>query len=86
MQAVARIAGEMWPGVPVHPDHVGRLHRQPLAAQRRHPGLWGLRPVQRPGASNGVHGRNEHVGVKQVYDSKEFLYRLVKALAGSAAK
>ena len=30
---------------------------------------------------NGVHGRNEHVGVKQVYDSKEFLYRLVKQLA-----
>ena len=32
--------------------------------------------------NNGVHGRNEQVGVKAVYDSKEFLYRLVQQLAG----
>jgi hypothetical protein len=31
-----------------------------------------------------VHGRNEQVGVKAVYDSKEFLYRLVQRLAGPA--
>jgi hypothetical protein len=31
---------------------------------------------------NGVHGLNEQVGVKELYDSKEFLYRLVKQLAG----
>jgi acetylornithine deacetylase/succinyl-diaminopimelate desuccinylase-like protein len=30
---------------------------------------------------SGVHGLNEQVGVKQLYDSKEFLYRLVKRLA-----
>jgi hypothetical protein len=29
-----------------------------------------------------VHGLNEQVGVKELYDSKEFLYRLVKQLAG----
>jgi acetylornithine deacetylase/succinyl-diaminopimelate desuccinylase-like protein len=34
-----------------------------------------------PGNS-GVHGRNEQVSVKAVYQSKEFLYRLVKLLAG----
>jgi acetylornithine deacetylase/succinyl-diaminopimelate desuccinylase-like protein len=33
--------------------------------------------------NNGVHGRNEQVGVKAVYDSKEFLYRLVQRLAGA---
>ena len=34
--------------------------------------------------NNGVHGLNEQVGVKELYDSKEFLYRLVKALSGKA--
>ena len=34
------------------------------------------------GDSNDVraHGRDERVGVKQFYDSQEFLYRLVKLL------
>jgi acetylornithine deacetylase/succinyl-diaminopimelate desuccinylase-like protein len=32
--------------------------------------------------NNGVHGKNERVRVKAVYDSKEFLYRLVRRLAG----
>jgi acetylornithine deacetylase/succinyl-diaminopimelate desuccinylase-like protein len=31
--------------------------------------------------NNGVHGLNEQVGIKELYDSKEFLYRLVKRLA-----
>jgi acetylornithine deacetylase/succinyl-diaminopimelate desuccinylase-like protein len=31
-----------------------------------------------------VHGRNEQVGVKAVYDGREFLYRLVQRLAGPA--
>jgi len=31
--------------------------------------------------NNGVHGLNEHIGVKELYDSKLFLYRLVKQLA-----
>jgi acetylornithine deacetylase/succinyl-diaminopimelate desuccinylase-like protein len=30
---------------------------------------------------NGVHGLNEQVGVQQLYDSRLFLYRLVKMLA-----
>ena len=29
-----------------------------------------------------MHGSNERVAVKDVYASKEFLYRLVKQLAG----
>jgi acetylornithine deacetylase/succinyl-diaminopimelate desuccinylase-like protein len=34
---------------------------------------------------SGVHGLNEQVGVKQLYDSKEFLYRLVKRLAAPSS-
>jgi len=45
------------------------------------PGLWRVGPVQRTWANNGVHGLNEQVGVQQLYDSRLFLYRLVKLLA-----
>ena len=35
---------------------------------------------------NGVHGSNERVAVKDVYASKDFLYRLVKQLAAPGAR
>jgi acetylornithine deacetylase/succinyl-diaminopimelate desuccinylase-like protein len=28
-----------------------------------------------------VHGLNEHIGVQQLYDGREFMYRLIKRLA-----
>jgi hypothetical protein len=30
--------------------------------------------------TSGVHGLNEQVGVKELYDSKQYLYRLIKQL------
>ncbi|MGA8412633.1 MAG: M20/M25/M40 family metallo-hydrolase [Xanthobacteraceae bacterium] len=85
MQAVERIAGEMWPGVPVIPIMSGGYTDSRWLRNAGIP-AYGVSGLFSEGANSGVHGRNEHVGVKQVYDSKEFLYRLVKALAGSAAK
>jgi acetylornithine deacetylase/succinyl-diaminopimelate desuccinylase-like protein len=82
MAAVGRVASDMWPGVPVIPVMSGGytdsrwLRNTGIAAY----GVSGL--FADPGRS-GVHGRNENVGVKQLYDCKEFLYRLVKELAGS---
>jgi len=81
MAAVESISGEMWPGVPVIPTMSGGytdsrwLRNAGIASY----GVSGL--FSDPGKS-GVHGLNEQVGVKQLYDSKEFLYRLVKRLAG----
>jgi acetylornithine deacetylase/succinyl-diaminopimelate desuccinylase-like protein len=85
MQAVERIVGEMWPGVPVIPIMSGGYTDSRWLRNAGIP-AYGVSGLFSEGANSGVHGRNEHVGVKQVYDSKEFLYRLVKALAGSAAK
>jgi len=85
MQAVERISSEMWPGVPVIPTMSGGytdshwLRNAGIAA-------YGVSGLFSDAGSNGVHGRNEHVGVQQVYDCKEFLYRLVKALAGGGQK
>lgn len=81
MQGVERVASAMWPGVPVIPVMSGgytdsRWLRNAGIAAYGVSGLFGD-----PGRS-GVHGRNEHVGIKELYDCKEFLYRLVKELAG----
>lgn len=85
MAAVEGISAEMWPGVPVIPTMSGGytdsrwLRNAGIASY----GVSGL--FSDPGKS-GVHGLNEQVGVKELYDSKEFLYRLVKQLAGLAGK
>ena len=81
MAAVERISGEMWPGVPVIPTMSGGYTDSRWLRNAGIPayGVSGL--FSDPGKS-GVHGLNEQVGVKELYDSKEFLYRLVKRLAG----
>ncbi len=80
MQAVERIAREMWPGVPVIPTmSTGYTDSRWL----RNAGIaaYGVSGLFSEAGRNGVHGLNEQVGVHELYDSKEFLYRLVQALA-----
>jgi acetylornithine deacetylase/succinyl-diaminopimelate desuccinylase-like protein len=80
MRAVERISSDMWPGVPVIPTMSGGYTDSRWLRNAGIPayGVSGLFTD----AASGVHGRNEHVGVQHVYDCKEFLYRLVKILAG----
>jgi acetylornithine deacetylase/succinyl-diaminopimelate desuccinylase-like protein len=70
----------MWPGVPVIPTMSGGYTDSRWLRNAGIPayGVSGLFTD----AESGVHGRNEHVGVQHVYECKEFLYRLVKILAG----
>ena len=42
---------------------------------------YGVSGMFRDPDGNGVHGLNERLRVKSLYDGQEFLYRLVKALA-----
>jgi acetylornithine deacetylase/succinyl-diaminopimelate desuccinylase-like protein len=81
MEAVTQFSEEMWPGVPVILTMSGGYtdNRWLRGAGIPAYGVSGL--FSDPGKS-GVHGLNEQVGVKELYDSKEFLYRLVKRLAG----
>ena len=81
MSEVEHISNEMWPDVPVIPTMSGGYTDSRWLRNAGIPayGVSGL--FSDPGKS-GVHGLNEQVGVKQLYDSKEFLYRLVKELAG----
>jgi acetylornithine deacetylase/succinyl-diaminopimelate desuccinylase-like protein len=80
MQAVQRVSNTMWPGVTVIPVMSGGytdsrwLRNAGIAA-------YGVSGLFSDGPRSGVHGRNEHVGVRELYQSKEFLYALVKQLA-----
>jgi acetylornithine deacetylase/succinyl-diaminopimelate desuccinylase-like protein len=83
MHIVGLLAGEMWPGVPVIPTMSGGYTDSRWLRNAGIPsyGVSGLFTD----LINGVHGRNEQVGVKELYDSKEFLYRLLKQLAGPSS-
>jgi acetylornithine deacetylase/succinyl-diaminopimelate desuccinylase-like protein len=85
MQAVSRIAAELWPGVPIQAAMSAGYTDNRLLRNAGIPayGVSGL--FSEPGR-NGVHGRNERVAVKDVYASKEFLYRLVKQLAAPGTR
>lgn len=84
MRAVAKLSAEMWPSVLVIPimstgyTDSRWLRNAGIPAY----GVSGL--FSEPGRS-GMHGVNEQVGVKELYDSKAFLYRLIKALASSSS-
>ena len=85
MQTVARLATELWPGVPVQATmSAGYTDNRWL----RNAGIpaYGVSGLFSEQGRNGVHGRNERVAVKDVYASKDFLDRLVRQLASPAAR
>ena len=85
MQAVSALAAEMWPSVPVQASmSAGYTDNRWL----RSAGIpaYGVSGLFSETGRNGVHGRNERVAVKDVYASREFLYRLVKQLAAPSAR
>jgi acetylornithine deacetylase/succinyl-diaminopimelate desuccinylase-like protein len=82
MRAVEVISGEMWPGVPVIPV-MGSGYTDSRWLRNAGIPSYGVSGLFSD-PNNGVHGLNEQVGVKELYDSKEFLYRLVKQLAAQS--
>jgi acetylornithine deacetylase/succinyl-diaminopimelate desuccinylase-like protein len=79
MQAVERVSKAMWPDVPIIPVMGGGYTDSRWLRNAGIP-AYGVSGLFSDGARSGVHGRNEHVGVRELYASKEFLYRLVKEL------
>jgi acetylornithine deacetylase/succinyl-diaminopimelate desuccinylase-like protein len=84
MAAAERLAAEMWPGVPVQATMSAGYtdNRWLRAAGIPAYGISGLFSDQ---GRNGVHGVNERVAIKDVYASKQFLYRLIKELTVTRA-
>jgi len=84
MQAIAQLSVEMWPGVALNAAmSAGYTDNRWL----RNAGIpaYGISGLFSDPGNNGVHGRNEQIGAKALFDSKQFLYRLVKSLAGPPA-
>jgi acetylornithine deacetylase/succinyl-diaminopimelate desuccinylase-like protein len=81
MGAVERITQAMWPGVPVVPVmSTGATD----AVYLRGAGIpiYGVDGLFEDIDDIRAHGRDERLGVTSFYEGQEFLYRLVKALAG----
>jgi len=80
MNALERLTAQMWPGVPVVPlMSTGATDGLYL----RNAGIptYGVSGFFEDVDDNRAHGRDERLGVKQFYEGREFLYRLVKALS-----
>ena len=71
----------MWPGIPVVPVmSTGATDGRPL----RQGGIptYGVSGLFGDMDDSRAHGRDERVLIKSFYEAHEFLYRLVKELAG----
>ncbi|HET7362449.1 MAG TPA: M20/M25/M40 family metallo-hydrolase [Burkholderiales bacterium] len=85
MQSIEKLTAEFWPGIPVIPSmSTGATDSRFLRAigipSYGHSGLAG--DID----DNRAHGRDERVLVKAFDQGTEYLYRLVKVLAGGASK
>ena len=82
MKPIERLAAEMWPGIPVIPSlSTGATDGRFLLAA----GIptYGVSAIFVDPDGNGVHGLNERVRVKSLYDARTFLHRLVKIYASA---
>ena len=78
--AIERITTQMWPGVPVIPVmSTGATDGLYL----RNAGIptYGISGFFEDIDDTRAHGRDERLGVREFYEGREFLYRLVKALS-----
>lgn len=82
MKPIEALVATMWPGVPVIPSiSTGATDGRFLLAA----GIptYGVSGVFVDPDGNGVHGLNERVRVKSLYDARQFLHRLIKTYASA---
>ena len=77
---IEAVSAELWPGVPVIPtmgvSTTDSRHFREVGIP-----MYGVSGLFADPLNTGVHGLNEHIGVQQLYDGREFMYRLIKRLA-----
>ena len=80
LKPVEKLADEMWPGVPIVPImEPGATDAQFL----NFAGIptYGISGIFEDADGGNIHGLNERIRVKSVYEGRTFLYRLVKLYA-----
>ena len=78
---VQSIATAMWPGVPLVPTMSAGATDSRFLNNAGIP-TYGISGMFNEPETSGVHAVNERLPVRSLYEGQEFLYRLVKALAG----
>jgi acetylornithine deacetylase/succinyl-diaminopimelate desuccinylase-like protein len=75
------VSAQLWPGVPVVPT---MLVAATDSRFLNNAGIWsyGMSGMFRDPDGGGVHGLNERIRVRSLYEGHEFLYRVVKLYAG----
>ena len=81
LQAIERITGEMWPGVPVLPI-MSTGATDGLYLRREGIPVYGVSGLFGDMDDVRAHGKDERIQIRSYYEGQEFLYRLVKALSG----
>lgn len=80
LEPVRSVAGELWPGIPIVPA----LEPGASDAQFLNPAgipTYGITGIFTDPDGGHIHGLNERVRVRSVYEARTFLYRLVKRYA-----
>lgn len=81
MGAVERVSGLLWPGVPVVPTLTTGTTDGRFLNNAGIP-TYGVSGLFRDPDGSGIHGLNERIRVRSLYEGQAFLYRLVKLLSG----
>ena len=83
MGPVEEVTRELWPGVPVLPM-MGTGATDSLYLRQVGIRAYGVSGLFGDVDDNRAHGRDERMGVRQLYEGREFLYRLVKRLSAGS--
>lgn len=78
---IEKVSREMWPGVPVVPTLLAGATDGRFTINAGIP-TYGVSGMFRDPDGSGVHGLNERIRVRTLYEGHEFLYRLIKLYAG----
>src|SRR5262249_36642239 len=80
LSPVEKITSDMWPGVPVVPAMSTGATDSRFLRNIGMP-MYGVSGMFVEPSDARAHGLDERIQIKQLYEGREFLYRLVKALA-----
>jgi acetylornithine deacetylase/succinyl-diaminopimelate desuccinylase-like protein len=78
---IETVSSRMWPGVPVVPTLLAGATDGRFTINAGIP-TYGVNGMFRDPDGGGVHGLNERMRVRSLYEGHEFLYKLVKLYAG----
>jgi acetylornithine deacetylase/succinyl-diaminopimelate desuccinylase-like protein len=79
--ALHRVAGQMWPGLPIVPEMETGASDSKITMSAGIPS-YGFSGMGIDGDDVRAHGKDERIGVEAFYAGVDFDYRFLKALTG----